>query len=123
MLAKSKLRIILELCLVAVLCLAVFGCAPKDVETAAVETHGELTMSPVGLGNLDARLFFIRSKYGLSSEEAMSKMEQLYEESGYPDVAWDNYRKWLEGQGGEVFGAYERSKKAELARLRAEGLD
>lgn len=121
--ANSKLRIILELCLVAVLCVVALGCAPKKVETAAVGTRGELTMSPEGLGNLDARLFFIRSKYGLSSDEATAKMEQLYEESGYTDVAWGNYRKWLEGQGGEVFEAYERSKKAELTRLRAEGLD
>jgi hypothetical protein len=80
-------------------------------------------MTPEGLGKLDARLFYIRSKYGLSSEEAQAKMEALYEESGYTDVAWDNYRKWVEGQSGGVFQAYEKSKKTELARLRAEGFE
>lgn len=123
MLAESELRNILVLCCAAGLCLIALGCAPKEAETAAAKSQSGLTMTPEGLGKLDARLFYIRSKYGLSSEEAQAKMEALYEESGYTDVAWDNYRKWVEGQSGGVFQAYEKSKKTELARLRAEGFE
>ena len=122
MVAKPKLWITLAFCLVAALCIIATGCGPKEVKPV-VEPQSALSMSPEGMGKLDARLYYVKSKYGLSSEEAQAKMAALYEESGFTAVAWDNYRKWINRQGEEISQAYTKAKNAELAKLRKEGME
>ena len=123
MVANPKLVKMVVLCLVVALCIALVGCGPKDIEPVVDEPQSELSMAPEGLGKLDARLFYIRSKYGLSSEEAQAKMDASYKESGFTEVAWNNYRKWLERQGEDIIQAHDKAKKEELAKLRKEGLE
>ena len=122
MLAEPKLWVMV-LCVVAALVIIAIGCGPKEEVKPVVEPETELSMSPEGLGRLDARLFYIRSKYGLSSEEAQARMDALYEESGFTEVAWDKYRKWLNGQGEDIIQAYDKAKKDKLAELREAGME
>ena len=114
---------VVPLCLFALLCMAIIGCGPKEIEPVVEAAPAGLSQSPEGVGMLDARLFYIKSKYGLSSEDAQAKMDALYEDSGFTDVVWDNYRKWLETQDEDIRQAYEKAKKAELTRLRTEGME